>query len=232
VSVHSIIYHNNHGIYCKSHKSYSQTNYSVKMPEEASTILQTPVLEHRIAIEQVKNPYWHEKHGQNNEVRIFWDRDIWDRNLREWASYGYNGIFYYVEPWQETQWPDLLIRSEEFPEAKCLTQAQSEQMIEHMKWIFKRSHELGMKNYLFTYQIVTTPAFARAHGMNKDMPESDTVDWRHNMKNAMGAQYGVRNELTRAYTEAAIAELFQIYDELDVAIRRFYRGYRVQECLQ
>ena len=35
-------------------KSYSQTNYSVKMPEEASTILQTPVLEHRIAIEQVK----------------------------------------------------------------------------------------------------------------------------------------------------------------------------------
>ena len=86
-------------------KSYSQTNYSVKMPEEASTILQTPVLEHRIAIEQVKNPYWHEKHGQNNEVRIFWDRDIWDRNLREWASYGYNGIFYYVEPWQETQWP-------------------------------------------------------------------------------------------------------------------------------
>ena len=47
----------------------------------------------RIAIEQVKNPYWHEKHGQNNEVRIFWDRDIWDRNLREWASYGYNGIF-------------------------------------------------------------------------------------------------------------------------------------------
>lgn len=195
--------------------SYGQMNYSVKMPDEEVFVTRTPVLEHRIAIEQIKNPYWHEKHGQGDEARLFWDRDTWDRNLSEWALYGYNGIFYYVEPWQETQWSDLLIRNEEFPEARCLTSKQSERVIEHIKWIFKRAHELGMKNYLFTYQIVTTPAFAKAHGMDKDMPESDTVDWRHNMKGTMGAQYGVRNELTRAYTEAAIIELFQTYDDLD-----------------
>ena len=63
--------------------------------------------------------------------------------------------------------------------------------------------------------IATTSAFARAHGMDEDMPESESVDWRHNMKETMGAQYGVRNEWTRAYTEAAIAELFQIYEDLD-----------------
>ena len=51
--------------------------------------------------------------------------------------------------------------------------------------------------------------------MDEDMPESESVDWRHNMKKTMGAQYGVRNEWTRAYTEAAIAELFRIYEDLD-----------------
>lgn len=201
----------------KTVDSYGQINFSVKIGKER-TMESTPVdhvLKHRIAIEQIKNPYWHEKHNQSDEARLFWDKDAWDRNLSEWASYGYNGIFYYVEPWQETQWSDLLIRNEEFPEARCLTFEQSEQVIEHMKWIFRRAHELGMKNYLFTYQIVTTPAFAEAHGMDIDMPESDTVDWRHNMKDTMGSQYGIRNELTRAYTETTIAELFKIYKDLD-----------------
>jgi hypothetical protein len=84
-----------------------------------------------------------------------------------------------------------------------------------MRWIFKRAHQLGLKHYLFTYQIVTTSAFAAAHGMAIEMPESDTVDWRHNLKHTMGAQYGIRNELTRAYTEAAIAEVFNVYKDLD-----------------
>jgi hypothetical protein len=95
--------------------SYGQITFRVTIETEktmASTPV-APVLQHRIAIEQIKNPYWHDKHNQSDEARLFWDKDVWDRNLSEWASYGYNGLLYYVEPWQETQWSDLLIRNQD-----------------------------------------------------------------------------------------------------------------------
>src|SRR5262249_12895081 len=78
----------------------------------------------------------------------------------------------------------------------------------------QRVKVLGAKNFLFTYFVVTTPAFAKAHGMDKDLPVSSTVDFRHNLKD-MGPLFGVRNELTRAYTEAAIAEVLKTYPDLD-----------------
>jgi hypothetical protein len=41
------------------------------------------------------------------------------------------------------------------------------------------------------------------------------VDFRHNLKGQMGPAFGVRDRQTRAFTEAAIADLFQTYPDLD-----------------
>src|SRR5262249_34273893 len=99
-------------------------------------------------------------------------------------------------------------------EARELTAEQSDKLQKHVAWIFARAHELGLKNLLFSYFIVTTPAFARAHGMDRELPVSATVDFRHNLKD-MGHHFGVRNEATRKFTEAAVAELFRTFKDLD-----------------
>src|SRR5262249_8382708 len=52
-------------------------------------------------------------------------------------------------------------------------------------------------------------------GLDKEMPVSTTVDYRHNLKGHLGPAFGVRNKLTREFTEAAIAELFRMYADLD-----------------
>jgi hypothetical protein len=172
-------------------------------------------LELRMGVEQLRNPYWYEKHGQPAEARNFWDRDTWEKELKGWADDGYNAILYWPEPWVETSWPAFLIRNKEFPEARELTPEQADKVVEHMRWVFRRAHELGLKNYMFAYHVVTTLPFAKAHGLDRDLPVSATVDFRHNMKGQMGPMFGVRNETTRAFTEAAIAELFRTYADLD-----------------
>ncbi len=174
----------------------------------------TPPFELRVQTEQLRNPYWYAEHGQQGEADNFWDKDYWERILSGFAREGYNAVLYLVEPWQGHAWQTFLIRHNEFPEARELTEEQSNRIIEQVNWIFRRGHELGLKNFLWTYFVVTTPAFAKAHGMDKEMPLSASVDHRHNMKE-MGFHFGVRNELTRAFTEAAIAELFQTYEHLD-----------------
>jgi len=75
-----------------------------------------------------------------------------------------------------------------------LTEAQSDKLIKHVAWLFERARALGLKNLLFSYFIVTTPAFAKAHGQDRELPVSDSVDFRHNLK-SMGHHFGVRNEL-------------------------------------
>jgi len=165
--------------------------------------------------ENFPNPYWYAEHGQTEEARRFWDKSEWEKRLRQWARDDYNAILYWVEPWTEHAWQTFLIRHKEFPEARELSREQSDRLIAHVNWIFQRAHELGLKNYLFTYFVVTTPAFARAHGMDREMPVSASVDHRHNLKGQMGFHFGVRNEWTRTFTEAAIAELFHTYQDLD-----------------
>src|SRR5262249_45753872 len=155
----------------------------------------------RIGVEQLRNPYWYAEHGQQEEARRFWDRKEWDGRLREWAGEGYNALLYWVEPWTEHAWQTCLIRHTEFPEARELTPEQSDRLIAHVNWIFGRAHQLGLQNYLFSYFVVTTRAFARAHGLDRESPVSASVDHRHNLKEQMGYQFGVRNEHTRAFTE-------------------------------
>jgi hypothetical protein len=169
----------------------------------------------RMGVEQLRNPYWYEGHGQPEEARQFWDRGAWEQRLKAWSAEGYNAILYWVEPWTEHAWQTFLIRHTEMPEARELTPEQSDRIIRHVNWIFRRAHKLGLKNYLFSYFVVTTRAFARARGLDREMPPSPSVDHRHNMRGPMEFHFGVRNEATRAFTEAAVAELFRTYRDLD-----------------
>src|SRR5262245_37852321 len=168
----------------------------------------------RIGVETLRNPYWYAENGHPQEAKQFWDRDHWDRVLRGWKAEGYNHVVYWVEPWNRHAWQTFLIRHAEHPEARELTREQSDKVIEHVAWIFGRAHELGLKNLLFSYFIVTTPAFARAHRLDRELPVSASVDFRHNLKD-MGYHFGVRNEATRKFTEAAVAELFRTFKDLE-----------------
>lgn len=174
-----------------------------------------PALETRIGVEQLRNPYWYAEHGQDEEARQFWDKEFWEKALRDWAADGYNGVLYWVEPWTETSWRSFLVRHKQFPEARELTAAQVDRVVAHMGWVFRKAHELGLKNFLFNYETVTTRPFAKAHGFDGELPVSAAVDFRHNLKGQMGPAFGLRNEKVRAFTQAAIAELFQTYPELD-----------------
>jgi hypothetical protein len=183
--------------------------------ESAKPRSERPALALRMGVEQLRNPFWYESHGQGAEARNFWDKKYWDRALKEWADDGYNAIHYWVEPWTETAWQAFLIPHKEFPEARELTGEQVDKIVEHVRWIFQRAHERGLKNFMFNYQVVTTASFAKARGLDKELPVSAAVDFRHNLKGQLGPAFGVRNEATRAFTEAAIAELFQTYADLD-----------------
>ena len=200
---------------CLASQNLSAQETSAAIADEPTRVDLAPPLEVRIGLEQLRNPFWYETHGQPEEARYFWDRRHWEGVLRQWASDGYNGLIYWVEPWTETHWKHFLIRHAEFPDAADLSPEETDRVIEHVNWIFTTAHEVGLKNYLFDYHVVTTKTFAQAHGMAREMEVSETVDWRHNLKDHMGAAYGVRNEQTRAFTEAAIAELFQTYENLD-----------------
>lgn len=168
----------------------------------------------RIGVETLRNPFWYAEQGHTEEAKRFWDKEHWDRVLRGWADEGYNHVLYWVEPWNKHAWQTFLIRHVEHPEARELSAEQSAKLQKHVAWIFGRAHELGLKNLLFSYFIVTTPAFAKAHGMDRDLMLSDKVDFRHTLKD-MGRHFGVRNETTRKFTEAAVAELFETYKDLD-----------------
>src|SRR5262245_55749471 len=172
-------------------------------------------LEVRMGFEQLRNPFWYEAKGQHAEAKEFWSKEHWDRVLKDWADDGYNALLYWVEPWTETAWPSFLIRHEKFPEAREVTPEQADRVVAHVRWIFAKAHEYGLKNFLFDYQTVTTRAFAKARGLDRELPVSASVDHRHNMKGQMGPAFGVRNEQTRAFTEHAIAELFRTYKDLD-----------------
>jgi hypothetical protein len=191
------------------------TTFAPPVPPAPQAERRAAPLEVRMGVEQLRNPYWYQAHGQADEARTFWDKKHWERVLQGWADDGYNALLYWAEPWTETAWPSFLIRHEKFPEARELTPDESRRVVEQVQWIFARAHEHGLKNFLFDYQAVTTRAFARAHGLDKEMAVSESLDHRHNLKGQMGPAFGVRNPQTRAFTEEAVAELFKTYKDLD-----------------
>src|SRR5262249_33306044 len=140
--------------------------------ERPAPVPRAKVLGVRIGVETLRNPYWYEEHGHHQEAKQFWDKGHWDRVLRGWAAEGYTYVLYWVEPWNRHAWQTFLIRHAEHPEARELTAERFDRLQKHVAWIFGRGHELGLKNLLFSYFIVTTPAFAKAHGMDRELPVS------------------------------------------------------------
>lgn len=170
----------------------------------------------RIAITSLNNPFYESKDATGTKERdaAYWanDRQWWDNFLTQTQANGYNAVVYYPNPWMETQWPSFMIRNRDYPEARDVSPDQAEQMIEHVTWIFAKAKERGIKNFLFNMCVYTPMAFARAHGYDKEMTPSPTVSGYHNH---LGHSWGVRSELTRNYSIAAITELLETYPDLD-----------------
>lgn len=161
--------------------------------------------------------------------RSFWDRAGWETCLARWSTEGYNAVVWLGpnEFGAACVGDHILMRHDEFPEARELSPEQNDTIIMQMQWLFRRARELGMRNFLYTHCIWVTPAFARTHGLDQPMPVSETVSPNHNQKYGpfLSPNCGVRNELTRQYTEAVFAEAPRLYPELD----GFYAG--IGECL-
>lgn len=177
-------------------------------------------LEFRGLIESFHHPWSYEE----NPSQSFFDKEMWEKTLKNDAACGYNAVIYFMGPWPEYCWHNFLLRYDFAPEARDFPLEKHEQIIEQANWIFKLAHSLGLKNFVYDQTIYTTKAFARAHDLEKDLPVGETVDYRHNYerKAAPGLaafpklyHVGVRNELTRQFTEDAIEEFFRIYPEMD-----------------
>jgi hypothetical protein len=146
-----------------------------------------------------------------------WTRKYWEGLFSHMQDTGHNALVYYANPWTKTQWQSYMIMNREYPEAQEHPVDDLKQIIEHVRWIFRRAREFGIQNYLFCHFVYTPMSFARKHGYERDMTISETVHGNHNNM-GLGEErhkWGVRNELTRGYTEAAIAEVLDIYPELD-----------------
>jgi hypothetical protein len=142
----------------------------------------------------------------------FWDRDRWNKYLSLWSGEGYNTVFWYG-PNELMTGDQMLVRFQEFPEAREIPADQSEKIIAQVKWLFRRAKELGMKNILYGDFVHYTQAFESAHGLDKPMPKSPDVMWVY--RDLMKLHCGVRNEITTKYTEALIYEICTTYEDLD-----------------
>ena len=64
-------------------------------------------------------------------------------------------------------WPPAnhrLIRHQEFPEARELSDDEIERNIAEMQWLLGQAKLRGMQNFLYTLSVVYTSAFGEAHG--------------------------------------------------------------------
>jgi hypothetical protein len=158
----------------------------------------------------------------NTDNEVFWNFGYWDSLLRERAQEGFTAVVWYG-PNEFTNGQHMLVRHVEFPEARRLSATENERIISHWRQIFDRAHELGLENYLLTQHVFVTKAFAEFHGLLDPGPTSPTVShWQEKgYPNFWPGDpspihhCGVRNELTRAYTEAVYIELANIYGSLD-----------------
>lgn len=160
----------------------------------------------------------------NTDTDGFWAREHWDARFAEWSRMGYNAVVWWG-PGEFFNGQQMFVRHEAFPEARELSSAESDRLIEYWQWIFRRAHAHGLQNVLKTQHIFFTSAFADAHGLEGLGPVSETVGKWHvqgypNWSPRSGEpglvhHCDVRTELTRAYTEAVYLELLKTYPELD-----------------
>src|SRR5262249_7682486 len=117
----------------------------------------------RMCFQDVPLHYWYRKGSGLPDERKFWDKQGWEKFFKDRMEDGYNAIVY--GPFFP-QWQAYLIRHKQFPEARELPPSVLEPIIEQVNWIFRAAHENGIQNFLMYYHIVTSPAFAKAHGID------------------------------------------------------------------
>jgi hypothetical protein len=135
----------------------------------------------------------------------------------QWSREGYNAVIWGL-PMELWVGQHALVRHEKFPEARELSPEDNEKRIAEAKALFRLAKQCGMKNLLYTQEILFTKAFAKAHGLDKPMPVSPSVNDLHNVGyggDKTATNLGVRTELTVAYIDAVFSELLKIYDDLD-----------------
>src|SRR5262249_21216963 len=115
-----------------------QNAANAKEPTQSAAIMARRSFDMRIGVETLRNPYWYEEQGLNEDVRRFWDKKEWERILRGWKDEHYSAVIYWIEPWNKHGWQTFLVRHERFPEARGLTAEQSERLAEHVNWIFRK----------------------------------------------------------------------------------------------
>ena len=170
------------------------------------------ILEFRAILAGYSHPRKADRHDFMGTDGHFWDRDLWDKYLTLWSDEGYNAIVWIGanETGASAQGGHhILLRHDEFPEAREMPADENEEIIEQMRWLLRRAKDLGMKNFLYSHLVWVTPAFAKAHGLDVPMPISPTVAKFHNQQYgpAIYPNCGVVNDLTRAYTEGGLCRV-------------------------
>lgn len=158
----------------------------------------------------------------NTDNEVFWNFDYWAAVADTLAAEGFTAIVWYG-PNELTNGQHMLVRHDEFPEARELTPERNDSIIDLWQRIFDHARTQGLENYLMTQHIFFTRAFADEHGLLNPGPNSPTVShWQErgypNFWPGDPAPIHnccVRTELTRAYTEAVYVELIDTYQSLD-----------------
>jgi hypothetical protein len=118
----------------------------------------------------------------------FFDEQHWERVFQRLARARINAFLMpHPHPYP------ALIRYRQFPEAAYYSPQESERLIAWFHWLFQEGRKYGIRFYFLTWNIHLPPGMQQAHGL----PE-------------MAAD----TPLTRAYTRAAVRELFETYPEL------------------
>jgi hypothetical protein len=167
----------------------------------------------------------------NIAPELAFDRERWAASLKRYAVEGYNTVVW-RGPCELSTGHHRLLRFQQFSEARELSPQANEQCIERMKWLFRTAKQHGLRNILYTTNIYYTGAFAKAHGLDRQLPVSPSVTPSHNRKSGSNDYMngGVRNEITSRYTEWLFAEFPRSYEDLDgFYSRRLARRYRETE---
>ena len=135
------------------------------------------------------NNMW--KGFSQNEFRTDWwwfDKNYWSNLFSDMEKQHLNALlFCHPHPYP------ALIDLPQYPEALYFPSDLLSKYREMFKWILEEAKRHGVKIYFLTWNICLPPKFAQAHSL----PE-----------------FGADTPLSRAYTRAAVAELFRSYPEL------------------
>ncbi|UCH35738.1 MAG: hypothetical protein JSV65_05135 [Armatimonadota bacterium] len=132
---------------------------------------------------------WRHHANIEHSADSWWlDRGHWEWRLKRCADLRMNALLLcHPHPFP------ALIDLPEHPEAAYFEPAHLERLQRHFRWILDEAEQYGVRIYLLTWNIWTSPGFAEAHDI---------------------AQEGTDSPLVRAYTRACYRRLFETYPKL------------------